>query len=48
MTTREIAIRDALREAMTEEMLRDENVVLMGQEVGGYNGAYKVSRGMLD
>jgi pyruvate dehydrogenase E1 component beta subunit len=45
---REIAIRDALREAMTEEMLRDQNIVLMGQEVGGYNGAYKVSRGMLD
>lgn len=45
---REIAIRDALREAMTEEMLRDESIVLMGQEVGGYNGAYKVSRGMLD
>lgn len=45
---REIAIRDALREAMVEEMVRDERVVLMGQEVGGYNGAYKVSRGMLD
>lgn len=45
---REIAIRDALREAMTEEMVRDENVFLMGEEVGGYNGAYKCSRGMLD
>jgi len=45
---REIAIRDALREAMTEEMQRDENVFLMGEEVGAYNGAYKCSRGMLD
>ncbi len=46
--TREIAIRDALREAMTEEMVRDENVFLVGEEVGSYNGAYKVSKGMLD
>ena len=45
---REIPIRDALREAMTEEMERDENVLLMGEEVGAYNGAYKCSRGMLD
>lgn len=45
---REIPIRDALREAMVEEMARDENVFLMGEEVGGYNGAYKCSRGMLD
>jgi pyruvate dehydrogenase E1 component beta subunit len=43
---REIAIRDALREAMTEEMRRDERVFLVGEEVGGYNGAYKCSRGM--
>ena len=40
--------REALREAMTEEMERDENVVLMGEEVAEYNGAYKVSQGMLD
>ena len=46
--TREIPIRDALNEAMSEEMRRDENVFLMGEEVGGYNGAYKCSRGMLD
>lgn len=45
---REIQIRDALREAMTEEMLRDERVFLVGEEVGGYNGAYKCSKGMLD
>jgi len=45
---REIAIRDALREAMTEEMQRDENVFLMGEEVGSYDGAYKCSRGMLE
>ncbi|MBN8550727.1 MAG: alpha-ketoacid dehydrogenase subunit beta [Deltaproteobacteria bacterium] len=45
---REIAIRDALKEAMTEEMLRDERVLLMGEEVGAYNGAYKCSKGMLD
>lgn len=45
---RKIALRDALREAMTEEMRRDENVFLMGEEVAEYNGAYKVSKGMLD
>lgn len=45
---REIPIRDALREAMSEEMVRDERVFLIGEEVGGYNGAYKCSRGMLD
>lgn len=39
--------REALRAAMTEEMERDENVFLMGEEVGEYNGAYKVSEGML-
>ncbi|MFT3788239.1 MAG: pyruvate dehydrogenase complex E1 component subunit beta [Tepidisphaeraceae bacterium] len=39
--------REALRAAMTEEMERDENVVLMGEEVAEYNGAYKVSEGML-
>lgn len=45
---REIAIRDALKEAMTEEMVRDERVFLVGEEVGAYNGAYKCSKGMLD
>src|SRR3954468_20724987 len=43
-----IQLRQALREAMTEEMDRDENVFLMGEEVAQYNGAYKVSEGMLD
>ena len=40
--------RQALRAAMTEEMERDDNVFLMGEEVAQYNGAYKVSEGMLD
>src|SRR4051812_35478917 len=40
-------LREALRAAMTEEMERDENVFLMGEEVAQYNGAYKVSEGML-
>lgn len=45
---REIQFREALREAMSEEMRRDPNVFLMGEEVAEYNGAYKVSQGMLD
>jgi pyruvate dehydrogenase E1 component beta subunit len=45
---RTISLRDALREAMIEEMRRDETVFLMGEEVAEYNGAYKVSKGMLD
>ena len=45
---RQIAFREALREAMNEEMRRDPNVLLMGEEVAEYNGAYKVSQGMLD
>lgn len=45
---RQIQFREALREAMTEEMTRDERVFLMGEEVAEYNGAYKVSQGMLD
>jgi pyruvate dehydrogenase E1 component beta subunit len=45
---REIAFREALREAMSEEMRRDETVFLMGEEVAEYNGAYKVSQGMLE
>src|SRR5882724_7747001 len=43
----QIQFREALREAMTEEMERDENVFLMGEEVAEYQGAYKVSEGML-
>ncbi|OJJ21820.1 alpha-ketoacid dehydrogenase subunit beta [marine bacterium AO1-C] len=45
---RQIQFREALREALTEEMDRDERVFLMGEEVAEYNGAYKVSQGMLD
>lgn len=45
---REIQFREALREAMSEEMRRDSTVFLMGEEVAQYNGAYKVSQGMLD
>ena len=45
---REIAFRDALREAMSEEMRRDERVFLIGEEVAQYDGAYKVSKGMLE
>jgi pyruvate dehydrogenase E1 component beta subunit len=44
---RTIQFREALREAMSEEMRRDEKVFLMGEEVAEYNGAYKVSQGML-
>ncbi|OJU77782.1 MAG: alpha-ketoacid dehydrogenase subunit beta [Bacteroidetes bacterium 47-18] len=44
----EIAFRQALREALQEEMRRDETVFLMGEEVAEYNGAYKVSQGMLE
>jgi pyruvate dehydrogenase E1 component beta subunit len=45
--TRLLSFRDALREAMVEEMERDPAIVLLGEEVGSYNGAYKVSEGML-
>lgn len=45
---RTIPFRQAIREAMEEEMRRDERVFLMGEEVAQYNGAYKVSQGMLD
>ena len=46
--TRTIQFRESLREAMCEEMRRDRRVFLMGEEVAYYNGAYKVSQGMLD
>ncbi|WP_338791289.1 pyruvate dehydrogenase complex E1 component subunit beta [Bernardetia sp. Wsw4-3y2] len=45
---RVIQFREALREAMNEEMRRDKSVFLMGEEVAEYNGAYKVSQGMLE
>ncbi|MBC7929689.1 MAG: pyruvate dehydrogenase complex E1 component subunit beta [Rubrivivax sp.] len=43
-----ITMREALNQAMREEMRRDENVFLMGEEVAAYQGAYKVSKGLLD
>lgn len=45
---RQIQFREALREAMTEEMRRDADIFLLGEEVAEYDGAYKVSKGMLD
>ena len=44
----EITYREALNQALAEEMERDPDVFLMGEEVGLYNGAYKVSKGLLD
>src|SRR6267143_3918474 len=43
-----LTYRDALNQALREEMQRDPNVFLMGEEVGVYQGAYKVSRGLLE
>lgn len=43
-----MTVREALREAMAEEMRKNENVFLMGEEVGEYQGAYKISQGLLD
>jgi pyruvate dehydrogenase E1 component beta subunit len=43
-----MTVREALREAMAEEMTRDGDVYLMGEEVGEYQGAYKISQGLLD
>ena len=43
-----MTVREALRDAMREEMKRDANVFLIGEEVGQYQGAYKVSQGLLD
>ena len=45
---KQMTVREALREAMSEEMRRDETVYMMGEEVGEYQGAYKISQGMLD
>ena len=46
--TRTQTVREAIRDAMAEEMRRDETVYLMGEEVAEYQGAYKVSQGLLD
>lgn len=43
-----MTVREALNAAMEEEMLRDEKVFIMGEEVARYNGAYKVTKGLLD
>jgi pyruvate dehydrogenase E1 component beta subunit len=45
---RSITYRDALNEALAEEIERDKNVVIMGEEVAEYNGAYKVTKGLFD
>ena len=45
---KQMTVREALREAMAEEMERDETVFLMGEEVGEYQGAYKISQGLLE
>lgn len=44
----EMTMRDALNAALKEEMQRDERVILLGEEVAEYNGAYKISKGLLD
>ena len=46
--TKTMTVREALREAMAEEMRADPTVFLMGEEVGEYQGAYKISQGLLD
>lgn len=46
--SRVLTLRDAIREGLSEEMRRDESVFIMGEEVAQYNGAYKVTKGMLD
>ena len=43
-----MTVRESIRKAMTDEMISDDKIFLMGEEVGQYNGAYKVSKGMLD
>jgi pyruvate/2-oxoglutarate/acetoin dehydrogenase E1 component len=48
MNLRELTYADALREALREEMLRDPKVVLLGEEIGVFNGVYRVTRGLLD
>jgi pyruvate dehydrogenase E1 component subunit beta len=48
MSKQIVEIREALRQAIDEEMTRDERVFILGEEVAEYNGAYKVTKGMLD
>lgn len=47
MELQKVEIRDALRQAIDEEMARDPNVLILGEEVGDYNGAYKITKGLL-
>jgi pyruvate/2-oxoglutarate/acetoin dehydrogenase E1 component len=44
----QLTVREALNHAMDQEMTRDERVVVMGEEVAQYNGAYKVTKGLWD
>lgn len=44
----QITVREALRDAMKEEMIRDDKVFIMGEEVAEYEGAYKVTQGLLE
>ena len=46
--TQLVEMREALRQALDEEMERDSTIVIMGEEVAEYNGAYKVTKGMRD
>ncbi|MCB1136562.1 MAG: alpha-ketoacid dehydrogenase subunit beta, partial [Chlamydiia bacterium] len=48
MTTQVVEMREAIRQAIDEERTRDDAVFVMGEEVAEYNGAYKVTKGMLD
>jgi pyruvate dehydrogenase E1 component beta subunit len=48
MQLKELTYADALREALREEMIRDPNVIILGEEIGVFNGVYKVTRGLLD
>ena len=44
----EITLREALRQALREELLRDETVILMGEDIGAYGGSYAVTKGFLE
>ncbi|KAI5284025.1 pyruvate dehydrogenase E1, beta subunit, partial [Ascosphaera atra] len=46
--TKEVTVRDAINQGIAEEMERNEKVFLLGEEVAQYNGAYKVTKGLLD
>ncbi len=48
LPVRKLTVREALNEALAEEMAKDEDVILMGEEVGQYQGAYKITQGLLD